>query len=122
LQRENPGHTPPAEHGVRQFAGLCAPSLPGFGIQADYWLSDGLRHISHELHPGMLELFGLVTALRSHCEEFSTVTSIPVEFESDCTESVPADAALCIYRIAQESLRNAAKYSRATRVHVSLKK
>jgi signal transduction histidine kinase len=85
-------------------------------------LSDGLRHISHELHPGMLELFGLVAALKSHCDEFSAFTSISVEFEAHCEEEVASDTALCIYRIAQESLRNAAKHSRATKVRVNLMK
>lgn len=83
-------------------------------------LSDGIRHISHELHPGMLEFFGLVAALKSHCEEFSIVTSIPVEFTTDCKETVVSDVALCVYRVAQESLPNAAKHSRATKVEVRL--
>ncbi len=85
-------------------------------------LSDGLRHISHELHPGMLELFGLGPALKSHCEEFSAVTSIPVAFENHCEDSVAPDVALCLYRIAQESLRNAAKHARPTQARVSLTK
>jgi len=85
-------------------------------------LADGLRHISHELHPGMLEIFGLVTALRSHCAEFSTVTSLPVEFETNCDEAVPPDTALCLYRITQEALRNAAKHAHAAKVRVSLTK
>ena len=85
-------------------------------------LSDSLRYISHELHPGMLELFGLATALKSHCAEFTAATSIPVELETGCTESLPPDVALCIYRVAQESLRNIAKHSRATRVWVRLMK
>jgi signal transduction histidine kinase len=83
-------------------------------------LSDGIRHLSHELHPGMLELFGLVAALRSHCAEFSAVTSLPALFETNCEEPVPPEIGLCLYRIAQESLRNAARHARATRVRVSL--
>jgi len=85
-------------------------------------LSDGIRHVSHELHPGMLELFGLVPALRSHCAEFGIVTSLPVAFETNCDEPVPAEVALCVYRIAQESLRNTARHSRASSVRVSLTK
>jgi signal transduction histidine kinase len=68
----------------------------------------------------MLELFGLVAALRSHCAEFSAVTSLPAEFETNCDEPVPPEIGLCLYRIAQESLRNAARHARATRVRVSL--
>jgi signal transduction histidine kinase len=85
-------------------------------------LSDGIRHISHELHPGMLELFGLVAALKSHCREFGEVTSIPVEFEAGFNEPVAPDVALCVYRVAQEALRNAAKHSHARTAKVSLTK
>jgi signal transduction histidine kinase len=83
-------------------------------------LSDGLRHVSHELHPGMLELFGLVAALKSHCKEFTAVASMPVELEANCDQPLPPEIALCIYRIAQESLRNVAKHSHATKVQVRL--
>ncbi len=85
-------------------------------------LSDGLRYISHELHPGMLELFGLVAALKSHCKEFAAAASIQVEVEAECPEPVASDVALCMYRIAQESLRNIAKHSRATRASIALTK
>jgi signal transduction histidine kinase len=85
-------------------------------------LSDCLRHVSHELHPGMLELFGLEAALKSHCKEFSLVTSIPVELETDCPVRVPPDVALCAYRIAQESLRNVASHAHASKVLVRLTK
>jgi len=83
-------------------------------------LSDDLRHVSHELHPGILELFGLETALKSHCKEFSLVTSIPVELETECLGPLSSDVALCVYRIAQESLRNVARHSRASKVTVRL--
>jgi signal transduction histidine kinase len=85
-------------------------------------LSDGLRHVSHELHPGMLELFGLAAAMKSHCKEFSAITKVPVEFESDCEGPVADDVALCLYRIGQEALRNAAKHARASQVEVRLAK
>lgn len=83
-------------------------------------LSDGLRQISHELHPGMLELFGLVVTLKSHCREFSEFASLPIEFETNCDEPVPMYASLCFYRVAQEAIRNAAKHSQASKVFVFL--
>src|SRR5262249_24574224 len=33
-------------------------------------LAQAVRHLSHELHPGILEYAGLAAALRSHCREF----------------------------------------------------
>ena len=85
-------------------------------------LSDGLRQISHELHPGMLELFGLVATLQAHCRELSEVASLPIEFETDCDGTMPPDVSLCLYRVAQEAIRNAAKHSNASRVRVILTK
>jgi len=85
-------------------------------------LSDGLRQISHELHPGMLELFGLVATLQAHCHEFSGVASLPIEFETNCDEMLPTYASLCLYRVAQEAIRNAAKHSEANKVRVFLRR
>jgi signal transduction histidine kinase len=85
-------------------------------------LSDGLRQISHELHPGMLELFGLVATLRAHCREFSGIASFPIEFETNCNEMLPMHVSLCLYRIAQEAIRNASKHSGANKVRVFLRR
>jgi PAS domain S-box-containing protein len=75
-------------------------------------VADDVRHIAHELHPSILEHFGLAVALRSCCEEFSKLEDIKVRFrQHEAPENIPADAALCLYRVAQESLRNIAKHS-----------
>jgi len=80
-----------------------------------------IRHISHELHPALLQESGLPAALSSYCEEFSKVRGLAVicEAEQSVNELSPG-AALCLYRIAQEALGNAAKYSEAKRVEVRL--
>jgi len=80
-----------------------------------------IRHISHELHPALLQESGLPAALSSYCEEFSNVRGLPVSCETDeSVRELSAGAALCLYRIAQEALGNAAKYSQARRVEVRL--
>jgi len=80
-----------------------------------------IRHISHELHPALLQESGLPAALTSYCEEFSKVRGLAVicEAEQSVNELSPG-AALCLYRIAQEALGNAAKYSQAKKVEVRL--
>jgi len=85
-----------------------------------FTLSDELRHISHELHPGILEIMGLAATLRSHCAEVAAAIAVPVEFEANCDGPAPSNVALCFYRVAQESIRNAAKHSHASKVKVSL--
>jgi len=80
-----------------------------------------IRHISHELHPALLQESGLPAALSSYCEEFSKVRGLAVTCEADeSVNELSPGAALCLYRIAQEALGNAAKYSEARRVEVRL--
>src|SRR4029078_5590416 len=70
-------------------------------------LSDEIRHLSHELHPGVLQHVGLVAALRGSCVEFSSVHGIAVTFHAgDGLDRIPAEVALCLYRVAQEALHN----------------
>ncbi len=80
-----------------------------------------IRHLSHELHPALLQEEGLPAALSAYCEEFSKVRDLPVSCEADeSVKELSAGAALCIYRIAQEALGNAAKHSEAKQVEVRL--
>jgi len=80
-----------------------------------------IRHLSHELHPPLLQDAGLSTALSAYCEEFSKVRGLPVSCEMDeSVQELSPGAALCIYRIVQEALGNAAKYSEAKKVEVRL--
>ena len=84
-------------------------------------LSADLRHLSHELHPGVLEHLGLLEALRERCEDFSHESGIPVRL--DVCESFPDlsdSSALCLYRVAQEALRNVATHARAQHVTLTL--
>lgn len=77
-------------------------------------LSDDLREISHQLHPAVLDHLGLHSALRSLCSDFTRQNGIRAwlsfDEKADC---VPKDIAICLYRIAQEALRNVARHSRA---------
>ena len=80
-----------------------------------------IRHISHELHPALLQESGLPTALSSYCEEFSNVRGFPVSCETDeSVRELSPGAALCLYRIAQEALGNAAKHAAAKKIEVRL--
>lgn len=80
-----------------------------------------IRRLSHELHPALLQEAGLPAALSAYCEEFNNVRGLPVSCETDeSVEQLSAGTALCLYRIAQEALGNAAKYSAAKKVEVRL--
>ena len=80
-----------------------------------------IRQISHELHPALLQEAGLPAALSSYCEEFGRIRGLSVSCKADASvKELSPGAALCFYRIAQEALGNAGKYSEATKVEVEL--
>ena len=84
-------------------------------------LAEAIRHLSHELHPGILQYAGLAAALRSHCREFEREHGLAVTFRADDDlGTVPADVALCLYRVTQEALKNAAKHAKARQVWVTV--
>jgi signal transduction histidine kinase len=84
-------------------------------------LADDLRRMTHRLHPAALEHLGLVSALRSHCSEVGEDEGIKVRFRV-LSEFGPVrpEAAICLYRIAQEALRNVSKHSRAREAWVEI--
>jgi two-component system sensor histidine kinase UhpB len=84
-------------------------------------LSETIRQLSHELHPGILRYAGLVAALRSHCHEFEREHGLTVTFRADDgLGAVPSDVELCLYRVTQEALTNAARHAKASQVWVAV--
>jgi signal transduction histidine kinase len=82
---------------------------------------DDIRHLSHELHPGVLEHIGLVAALEGYCREFEDTHGVSVTFRADQDLGVMStDLALCLYRATQEALGNVAKHAKAQHVEVSV--
>ena len=75
----------------------------------------------HELHPALLEHLGLVDALGRRCEEVSAESGVTVTL--DVTSElgpVPDEVALCLYRVAQEALRNVVNHAQARSARVEL--
>jgi signal transduction histidine kinase/ABC-type uncharacterized transport system substrate-binding protein len=84
-------------------------------------LAADLHSLSHRLHSSTIESLGLVPALSGLCKEFNHHQGIRIDFTSDeIPRSIDPDLALCIFRIAQESLRNLKKYSGAEKAEVDV--
>jgi two-component system CheB/CheR fusion protein len=82
---------------------------------------DAVRRTMADLHPSLLEDYGLVVALESHARQVSQRTGLAVTVESQPIDSRPAlGVELALFRIAQEALANAAKHAQASRIRVSL--
>jgi len=84
-------------------------------------LGADLHSLSHQLHPSTLESLGLVAGLKAFCEEFRNQQGIQVDFaHENVPPGIPDDATLCIFRIAQEALRNIKRHSGANRAEVRI--
>ena len=85
-------------------------------------LADDMHRTSRQLHPAILHELGLETALREECNTFSQQSGIAVQFLSEEMPALlPEDVSLCLYRVAQESLRNIRKHTGATGVSMHLR-
>jgi len=100
--------------------GLVSERLRTLHDQA-FRMSNEVRRVSHGLHPWVIEDFGLSVALEEFCDEFQRAQAIRVAFDGLIEDSrLDPVAATCLYRIAQESLRNAVIHGHATEVRVEL--
>src|SRR5882672_4773335 len=79
-----------------------------------------IRNVSELLRPRALDDLGLVPALRAMVADFSRRTQIEVAFEADDKQGWPTEAALTLYRVAQEALTNVARHSGARHAWVRL--
>jgi signal transduction histidine kinase len=80
-----------------------------------------IQGISHRLHSSKLEYLGLVTACRSFCREVGERHKVTVDFAAaDIPLMVPQEISLCLFRVLQESLNNAIKYSGVQHFEVRL--
>jgi len=84
-------------------------------------VSASIRSLSHRLHPSIIDDLGLAHALRSLTDEFRRREQIPAVFHEEIVpEPLPDGAAILLYRIAEEALRNVARHAGETHVEVSL--
>jgi PAS domain S-box-containing protein len=84
-------------------------------------LSESVHSLSRQLHPSILDDLGLVDALRSECLSLGQRDGIKVTYDArDVPTDLPRDVALCVYRVAQEALRNVARHARCSQASVRL--
>jgi signal transduction histidine kinase len=84
-------------------------------------LGADLHSLSHRLHSSTLENLGLVAGVRAFCNEFADQQEIEVDFaHENVPRAISNDAALCLFRITQEGLRNVKRHSGAASAEVRL--
>jgi signal transduction histidine kinase len=78
--------------------------------------------LSHELHSSKLEYLGAIGGMKSWCNEFGERRGLQIEFKgAESKMPLPPEVGLCLFRVLQEALNNAAKHSGARRIEVQLR-
>lgn len=84
-------------------------------------VSGDVHRISRQLHPTILDDLGLLRAIESECGVIQQRENIAINVRhQDIPETVPADIALCLYRIVQEGLNNIVRHAGADSCEVFL--
>jgi signal transduction histidine kinase len=97
-------------------AGALARMRQGLAL-----LGKDVHALSYRLHPSIVVHLGLAAALESEAERIAEVDGLPVAVDArDLPDDLPAPLALCLFRVAQESLRNAVRHAHASRARVSV--
>jgi signal transduction histidine kinase len=84
-------------------------------------ITTDIRALAYELHSPKLEHLGLVAAMEGFCKEFGEQQNVVIAFKSqDLPRPLPPSTSLCLFRVMQEALHNAAKHSGARSIEVQL--
>jgi len=84
-------------------------------------LSEDVHALSYRLHPSVLDDLGLVEALKAECDRVMRHGELRVDVEASAAPGIlPAEVSLCLFRVAQEALSNAARHAHASAVTVVL--
>jgi len=85
-------------------------------------LSEDIHSLAYQLHPSVLEELGLAEALRAECERVGRQGRLDLSVELDPLPAfVGRDAALCLFRVAQEALNNVTRHAGARAASVALR-
>jgi PAS domain S-box-containing protein len=111
------------EQANRASNGSVAATKPNLAIIQKHCaeIATDVQTLSHQLHSATLDCLGVVAAIRAFCGELSRQHQVSVEFtERNVPKHLPRDISLCLFRIAQEALHNALKYSETHQFSVAL--
>jgi PAS domain S-box-containing protein len=84
-------------------------------------VASDVHGLSHQLHSTKLQNLGLRAALRELGQQVAEQHGIQVKIDAgNLTEGIPEDAALCLFRVAQEAINNVVKHSHAECASVTI--
>jgi len=84
-------------------------------------LESDIQSLSHRLHSSKLEYLGLESAASSLCKELAERQNVNIDFHCHgIPEDLSSEVSLCLFRVLQEALHNAVKYSGINEFQVAL--
>jgi PAS domain S-box-containing protein len=84
-------------------------------------LAADIQALSHRLHSSRLEYIGLERAVSGFCRELSERQKLKIELHvENLPDALPPETALCLFRVLQEAVHNALKYSGTSECDVTL--
>jgi signal transduction histidine kinase len=83
-------------------------------------ITDDVHRLSHRLHSSTLDYLGLVPALQNLVSEFSARQDIRITLSHTALPPLSPEVAVCLFRVAEESLTNVAKHSQARSATVQI--
>jgi signal transduction histidine kinase len=96
-----------------------AEDLAGEVLDRAKAITRSVHDLSHRLHPARLRLLGLVPTIQGLAQEMSK-SGVDIRVEACEVPTLPPDLSVAIFRVIQEALQNALKYSGASEVIVRL--
>ncbi len=79
-----------------------------------------VRDLMADLHPEVLDAYGLRPALEAHARRVGETTHLAIQIECNLDERLPAYMEVLIYRLVQECLSNVRKHAQATNAWITL--
>ena len=76
------------------------------------------RRVIEELHPSLLDHLGLTAALQWYVDEVAGAARMESRVTVSTLERLSPDLEIALYRIVQESVNNAVRHSKATRIEL----
>jgi PAS domain S-box-containing protein len=84
-------------------------------------IAKSVHSLSHELHAATLRYLGIAKAMRGFCIELAEQKQVDIAFSHrNVPRAVPREVSLCLFRVLQEALHNAVRYSKVSRFEVEL--
>lgn len=85
-------------------------------------MTEEVRLLASSVHPRVLDDLGIVAAVKKLARDTARVSGLEVHVKSPDTVDVPAAIGSVLYRVAQESIRNAIAHAGARRVDISVER